>query len=139
MKKLPYILLAAIIISCSSKTEVKPEDAPRIAFDSIYSAFIEDRMDVYLAGFDIDTTQINEIDSTRTQLLYGIFRQHKEQLNALYGGINHYDISSIHFNNDSSEAQLFYNLVYNDSTSHKCLQVMVKRGNEWKFKLKDLE
>ena len=125
------VLLLMFLAACHGAIH-GPEDAPKEALQEALDALHEGDYDAYLQHVDWGM----EMDSVQQSYMKMLLRQHQDWKRTERAAIVSIDVIDGKMNADSI-CTVYYQYTFADSTHEVVSQKMVRRGKDWKIRLRN--
>lgn len=125
------LVILVAFTACSGESS-SPESAVICSFSEAMSAIESDDFEGYVDRSDFGS----DMDSVQRAFLCLALKQHKLKQTEKMGGTGSMSVVEVKFLSDSL-CDVFYQLIYADSTKEVSSQRMIKVGDEWKIRLRN--
>lgn len=119
------------VFACQSGPKT-PEDASKAVLEEALEALQAGNYDVYLEHADFGVS----LDSLQKASMKSVLRQHQEWKRAERAEVFAVEVIDVHLLNDSV-CTAHYQYVFADSTKEVVSQKMVRRGEDWKIRVRN--
>lgn len=124
-------LLLLFVTACQSGPQ-SPEEAAKVVLEEALEALQTGNFDCYFEHADFGVT----LDSLQIESLKNVLRQHQEWKRTECAEVLAVEVIDVHLLNDSV-CTAHYQYVFADSTKEVVSQKMVRRGEDWKIRIRN--
>ena len=125
-----FVLSAALlVVSCSDDS---PQKVVTDTFEAAMDAFHNRRFDEYMSSVDYGC----EMDSIQRDILVKTYSQYLDRMHQVNDDLLKIKVVDVAFSSDTV-CDVFYEMLFADSTAVERCQKMVCIGNVWKLRARD--